>query len=371
MEFATWAAALVIGAMAGLIHGFWAWVVAGYAIGTVIHELGHLACATIGSIPVYRMVIGSGPVVWRSRIRETWFELRAWPLGGQVEPYPVMEDRRARWALFVAGGAMGNLAVIGLLVAWYAISAPADASRLLGPLLFSQVFAIVITIVPASIERGGNDGMQLLRLLWQPVCEPEKIRAAYNARFGGYGRGDTPLAMTAASLRLLYHSVRLSTGGTARAEALQDLEPELGRSDLSRQEKIWVLDALITDGLVSGDPAVRPRLDAWSQQALALGPDLPTLQGSRAAVLVELGRHAEAKEMVAPLAAPDQPASFDSFMGRAFLALAEHGLGNEAAARQAAAAARRTAEEAGQTESTMNMLARLDSVIAAGPAPAK
>jgi hypothetical protein len=85
--------------------------------------------------------------------------------------------------------------------------------------------------------------------------------------------------------------------------------------------------------------------------------DRPTLQGTRGAALVELGRHDEGKALLTPLAAPDQATSFDSFMSRGFLALAEHGLGNDAAARQLADAARATAEAAGI--SATGLLARL------------
>jgi hypothetical protein len=49
---------------------------------------------------------------------------------------------------------------------------------------------------------------------------------------------------------------------------------------------------------------------------------------------------------------------------RPCLALAEHGLGNDAAARQWAEAAHATAEAAGKTPRITAMLARLDGVIA-------
>src|SRR5262249_24927542 len=135
---------------------------------------------------------------------------------------------------------------------------------------------------------------------------------------------------------------------TADADARHDFRAallhEVEAGDLAPEEKMLVLDALVTDALVSRDPAVLPRLDDWSRQALALGPDLPTLLGSRGAVLVELGRYEEGKALLGPLAAASQAGSFDSFMSRAFLALAERALGNETAARQLANAARAAAE---------------------------
>jgi hypothetical protein len=130
--------------------------------------------------------------------------------------------------------------------------------------------------------------------------------------------------------------------------------------DLAPEEKMWVLDALVTDGLVSRDPAALPRLDDWSRQALALDPELPTVLGSRGAVLVELGRYDEGKAPLAPLAAASQAGSFDSFINRAFLALAERALGNETAARQLANAARTAAEIIEKAPHVTAMLGRLE-----------
>jgi hypothetical protein len=126
---------------------------------------------------------------------------------------------------------------------------------------------------------------------------------------------------------------------------------------------VYVLDTLVTHGIVFGDAAIRHHLDDWSQQALALSPDLPTLQGSRGAALVECGRCEEGKALLVPLAAPDQANSFDSFMSRAFLAIAEHRLGKAVAARQFADAARATADAVGNAPYVREMLARLDREI--------
>jgi hypothetical protein len=332
-----------------------------FAVGVVVHELGHLTCAAIGSIPVYRVVVGDGPVLWRRRIRHIWFEVRCWPLNGCVDPYPPVDYRWNRWALFLMGGALGNLAIVGLVLGLWAVGA---SSPVLGFLVFTQVFLIVLTVVPLrDSQEGDNDGMQFVKL-WRTARDPVALRAAYEVR-SGYSPGQAP-PMTAASVRLLYHAHRWRADGIPRAEVRDDLTYELERGELSPQEQIWVLDALVTEGITSSDPAARPHLDAWSWQALALGPDRPTLQGSRGAALVELGRHAEGKPLLAPLAAPEQAASYDSFMSRMFLALAEHSLGNDAAARQLADAARATAEVAGIN--APGLLARLDRDIPAANA---
>ena len=207
-----------------------------------------------------------------------------------------------------------------------------------------------------------NDGMRLLRLLSGHAQAPVQLSELYRRYLVRYEAGNEPSAMTAASSRLLYHVMRLENGKDVYPGARDGVLSELHRDDLSRAEKILALDALVTDGIVFG--AAHADLDAWSRQALALGPWQPTLLGSRGAVLVELGHCEEGKALLAPLASPGRSRSIDSFMSRAFLALAEHRLGNAAAARQFADAAHETATKfARNSPQRTAMLARIDREI--------
>ena len=143
------------------------------------------------------------------------------------------------------------------------------------------------------------------------------------------------------------------------------MQRELGRGVLSREENIVALDALVTSGLIYRDPPLRAHLDAWSQQALRLGPDIATLRGSRGAVLVELGRYEEGKVLLVPLVGAQPGKSFDAFMVSVFLAHAEHALGNVAAARALAAAARENVDVVGGIPEAAFMLSRLDAELSA------
>jgi hypothetical protein len=140
------------------------------------------------------------------------------------------------------------------------------------------------------------------------------------------------------------------------------LQCELSRGELSREEVILVLDALVTEGVIFGDPALRSQLDDWSPRALQLGHDLQTFLGSRGAVLVKLGRYAEAKAM--PLVAAENTEPFDIFLNQFFLAGAERALGNAEAAQSLAASARKAAKTIGDFPPAAYMLARLESEFA-------
>jgi hypothetical protein len=137
--------------------------------------------------------------------------------------------------------------------------------------------------------------------------------------------------------------------------------PLSGRNSTYRPVQISAAGSLVTDGLISGDPAIRDHLDEWSLHALSLGPESPTLLGSRGAVLVELGRYEAGKALLEPLVAADQGESFDSLMSQAFLARAERALGDREAARRLANAARRTSNALQATPRITAMLSRLEA----------
>src|SRR5262245_32191287 len=225
------------------------WFVVGCAIGIACHELGHLLCAAIGSIPIRLMVVGDGPLLWRWRFGETWLELRLLPFGGHVAPYPPVNYRWYRWALVISGGVLGNVAVICLVAALDAVgAAPKQAGEVLGPIVFAQLFGIVGNLLPFHANEGGtrrpSDGLQLLRLLWQSRDYSAEVRAAYATLLSDYGNGSPQPTMTLASARVFYHVTRTDslTDEEARRDYREALLRELERGHLVREERILALD---------------------------------------------------------------------------------------------------------------------------------
>jgi hypothetical protein len=354
-----------------MVHGLWIerflWLALGLAIGTACHELGHMLCAAIVSIQIRLIAVGVGPLLWRRRFGETWFELRLLPLSGFVAPYPAVNFRWYRWALFLLGGVLGNVAVVFLVAGLDAAGvAPKPADETLGPVVLVQLYLIVVNLVPfrarVGLARIPSDGLRLLQLLWGFQDEAAQLRAAHAAALSKYSNGNVQLTMNSDSSRILHNmtSFQLATNEDSRRDFREALLRELESGNLLREEKMFVLDGLVTDGLISGDPAVRDHIDEWSQHALALGPEFSTLLGSRGAVLVELGRYEAGKALLEPLVAAHQGKSFDSLMSQAFLARAERALGDPEAARRLANAARSTSNAYQATPRITAMLSRLE-----------
>jgi hypothetical protein len=340
----------------------------GLVAGLACHEFGHMLFAVLLSLPIRLISIGIGPLLWRGRIGEIQFQMRALPLSGYVWCYPQSVVRMLPSLFFLLGGVLGNVALIGLVavvVKAGIVSGP--ALDYLGLIVLVQYFIIFQNLVPywTTVDglRVGTDGMQILQLVAGPWRGPTQAGLLYAGMLDHYGWADRA-PQRHASPRLIYQMLRSDrwTDAGARRDFQDAVQRELGRGALSREETILALDALVTSGLMYRDPPLRTHLDTWSQQALRLGPDINTLRGSRGAVLVELGRYEEGKALLVQLVGSQPGNGFDAFMTCVFLAHAEHGLGNVAAARALAAVAR---ENVQATLAAAFMLSRLEAELAA------
>ncbi len=161
---------LVIGGMLAWIGssiGFW--LLIGMEIGVVCHELGHALFAVLGSMDVYSIVFGHGPLLWHRRFGETRVEWRVWPLTGYVAAYPALTRRWYWQVLFLLGGIFGNVTVIGLLAALDAVKTVSDSAG--SGIVMTQALAIFVNLIPFSMTLNGrrveSDGRQLLKILWR------------------------------------------------------------------------------------------------------------------------------------------------------------------------------------------------------------
>ena len=160
---------LVIGGMLAWIGSIGFWLLIGMEIGVVCHELGHALFAVLGSMEVYSIVFGHGPLLWHRRFGETRVEWRVLPLTGYVAAYPALTRRWYWQALFVLGGIFGNVTVIGLLAALDAVKTVSDSAG--SGIVMTQALAIFVNLIPFSMTLNGrrveSDGRQLLKILWR------------------------------------------------------------------------------------------------------------------------------------------------------------------------------------------------------------
>jgi len=342
------------------------WWLVGLIVAVAVHEAGHLLAAIVASIPIRLLSVGVGPLLLRGRIGRAQLELRLLPLSGFVSPHYVTGLRKGPLLLFLLGGILGNLALICLLALLDAVGAIQKLPQLvhdgLGPLVFAQLFLIVVNLIPFRVKvhgsRMASDGLQVLRLF----RSSRTTAIAYFAALDRYG-DERLLQPSQAMSRIAKQLARSErwVDKEIRRDVQEALLDELTQGGLSRAEEMLLLDALITDGLLYGDPELRPQLDEWSRRALQLGPKVQTLLGSRGAVLVELGHHGDGKALLEKAAAANRSDPFGSIMNDIFLARAEHALGNIAAARRLITTARMGVETGSMSAGLVSLFKRTEA----------
>jgi len=342
------------------------WFVVGTVLGLLWHEAGHLVCALLTGLPVRLVSVGVGPLLLRLRSGEARLDLHLLPLAGFVSVYPALAIRKVAALIFTLGGVLGNLALVGCVAGLAATGVMPDcAEDPLRAIIFAQFCFIIAALLPRRVSADGvqtpSDGLKLWQLLRAPRGAATDATLAYRDMLAAYvGPHDVQPAISSASPRILYQLMRRDK--LEDSAALQDYREALERElagNLSREEELLALDGLITNGLISGDPAFRAWLDGWSRRAIELAPDAQTVRGSRGAALVELGRWEEGKAMLSTVAAVE--GSFDALMTQTYLARAEHALGNTAAAKALAEAARKTGASHPQSPAVTRLLPQLEA----------
>ena len=341
----------------------------GLVIAIAVHEVGHLVCALVTGTPVRQMTVGAGRLLFRRRFGETWFELRLLPTLGFVVNYPAAIVHRGRIALFLLGGVLANAAAvvaIGIVTTRYEM--PAWTDDVTGALVFTQLWLILVNLMPFTVDIGegriASDGGQLLQLWLMTSGEPTAAGKIYTQMLTAYADGAPLPRPTQVSSRIIYHVFRNDrwTDTAAAAEFVAAMRRELARGNLSCAEEALMLDALVTHALTVGDANLRPDLEALARRALLLAPS-DTLKGSLGAALVEMGRYSEGKAVLEALLARGRLSPFDRFMTEVHLARAECSLDDREAAARWAAAARKSAEISA-TPAVSCMLARMEAELA-------
>jgi hypothetical protein len=358
----------------GRDHPGFVWLLAGYGagyfLGCCIHELGHFFCARAVSIQIQHLWLGRGPLLFYHRIGETTFELRLnLRAGGAAVPFRPLRYNRYAWMFFTLGGAIANAILLVLLILAFQIpwsgDVVSDPRWALAGAACAQAMLIVRNLRPRSWVHDGrtisSDGQILLDLARGKNKDGMEQNAFFAGMLRRYASGAEPeFTASPAAERIFSHIVRAdrSVDDKVRRDVDDSLLRELKRGGLTKEEELLVLDALMTDAVLYEDPALLAQIDTWSQRALALGPEVKTLRGTRGAALVSLRRYEDAKVLLTPLVGKDAD-DYDRLLSMTFLARAEHALGNAPAARGLIAQAQATCDSGPPRLAAAALIARV------------
>lgn len=325
------------------------WFAAAFAIGlpltSIVHEFGHGAVATACGLPVRTMQIGRGRPLFQIRLATMSLRACSWPFGGRTILYPLIGRALAARLVFMLGGALANATAFAYLLGLNmsgGFSAPVHAAVF--GLATAQLTGL-LNLVPFRGREIDSDGRQFLRALINYRQTPRGYvlyRELVHKRYAAYpAREPAPSALAS---MVVYYAARLDEqpGGPDSQSSRREQQALHGDGRLKAEERMVLLDRLITDSILGMGARALPDLDLWSTEALALGPHVAALRRSRGAVLILLGRPAAGRALI-EANPPQEKEVFDVAISRLFVALAMLRMGQTEAAAAAMPAIRAAA----------------------------
>ncbi len=351
--FVTWALSngqLSLGRAGGEL--FWFLVV--FLIVIPIHEFGHALAGFLVGHRIRSVVVGVGRPLVAFDLAGVAIRINLLPFGGLTMGTPRAGGwLRLRIWIFAAGGPAANVALCYVLHRLYGHAGPAMAEqhRLASVAASASWTILLLNLIPFKTAEGANsDGYSLLTVpFWKgPQLEEARLVVEVLPLMEALGRDDigtaAPLA-EALLARFPGHRLVASLLGSVRhrqgrsQEAIAWWHQALAKTVHPRQIAFLKNNIAFAE-VVVGDPASLAEADAFSAAAFAAHPELTPFVGTRGAVLVRLGRAAEALPLLQRAAAAPTPNRSQAY-NRASLASALAMLGRTAEARRELDEARR------------------------------
>ena len=279
-------------------------------VSTVAHELGHVFAGRLAGIHITGIEIGRGPLVADFRLWGFRWQFRAAPLGGFAFGVPKGGAWvRLRQTLFILGGPLANLFLIGVALALMGLGeAPSfDFMLRFNPgkmLLITNATFFLSSLVPYMMDtsRGKypSDGLLLWRT-WR--WSRADIDAAVPYGYAVEAQDLFSQRKNAEAIVVLWEGLKeypddlcleqvradslLSQGKAAEARPIY--AKLLGRYSKFEQVRYTMFNNIAYADLLMGDPALMWEADAGSRLALEAQPWVAPFKGTRGAVLVEMG----------------------------------------------------------------------------------
>lgn len=283
----------------------------------VVHEAGHAIAARLAGMKVVAISIGSGPVIMVRHWKGIRLEIHKFLLtrGAAASYHPGDQAGRAPEALMLLGGVMGNAVVlaVGILIcSTYYTRHIADHLALVAivfGILGSQAIAVAVNIFPRESRfRYGmvqSDGKRLLAL----AKKDEFVRGVMVKRLLllgmlhlENGRYDKAVAHYESSwdfvvqnsvLFLSYiYCLAMSEGPHAVLACYFDRQRFFQSNKTEDPAHVALFDNNVAwAALTANDSNFLELADSLSGKAVELAPDFAPFQGTRGAVLVQMGDH--------------------------------------------------------------------------------
>jgi hypothetical protein len=275
----------------------------------LIHEEGHAVMARFLRMNLFRIILGSGPLLFSTKFLGCQREFRLFPFGGlTVAAHCNSQAVRIKISLLALAGPTTNVMIICIL--WSIFSSP-EWFGFIYKVQWLQVayLANILTLSnlwPTNIDtlygKLPSDGLMLLQAFTMNQKQIEQAPAANCLLNGIEARSkknyetaqrffDEGLVRWPNDFYFLTHScvnlIDLKQFDMAREISLRTLEvPELAPSN-----RLLILNNIAYIDLLLEDPNKLSEADDYSSQAMSGLAWMPAVKGTRGAVLVQTGQY--------------------------------------------------------------------------------
>ena len=301
------------------------------------HEHGHFFCAKLVGLRPYLIRVGSSMEVSVKWLFKSKIVLGIIPSDGltfALLPKPNrtrLKALRLRLAVYILGGCLANLILLSTTLSLYIYS------NQLPFLTFSLIegLMIVASLIPTDNQLYGvkfpTDGKQLISTITQDHQKYyENLFENYQKiilRYSNKTAQGQPIFNGDLTKLYLFMEAEIAIVHQNYDEAIVFITQLLNSGKMLDSEKAYLLDTLVSLVIIHGQKQYLPQADIWSQQAFESASYSKTIQGTRGAILVELGQCIHAKQLLLPLTKQGNEI-IDITISSCYLAKAECYLGN-------------------------------------------
>jgi hypothetical protein len=301
-----------------------------------LHEAAHALVSRLVGLSPFAVIVGKGPLLFRGRAWGLDLYLHALPLFGVVQLIPPPPGTRWQGAAYSISGLLVDTAL--LLLVLLVLAGQTWAFLFFAVLAIYQVMVILTNLVPMDVRVGAvripNDGKQFLGYVFKRRSIALDAYRDNVARYDPAFRIEDSWMMRAdAPMLQLWSRAAIDIAAKRYADGIEKHLRLLGVAALHPAERAMYLDSLACVPLYQGEASLLNAAEQWSREAQALLPECRTIRGTRGAVLVESGRHAEGLALLMPLTTDDN-GRIDRALSTCYVARALHGLGRTAEARE-------------------------------------
>lgn len=304
------------------------------------HEMGHFMAAKMVGFKPFLVKVGTGKKILDLKILNSVIEFNTIPSGGITYISNLSLDKiKSKLIFMYLAGPMINCLLLGLIISIYnyrilnaRFIEDLYTLKFIKPFAFFEFFVIVANLLPFESTSYGKkhstDGKQILDTLTK--TNEQFIQEKLGLARYTINKNDSAIHFfnnDLKTLQILYEAqVQFETRNFDQTIKL--LEPILITDKLIVRDKLYILDILVSIVIDHEQMKYLEKADRWSAQALDLAGDIKTIQGTRGAILIELGRYSEGKQMLLPLTEPGNDI-IDIAYSCCYIAKADYFLGNE------------------------------------------